>query len=61
MLQRKVIDVLTEEVSAEELKNFIDLTLEMSVGDEFVKHVPTLRVNFKKWFIYLVIMGYQSV
>jgi len=48
LLQRKVIDVLTEEVSAEELKNFIDLTLEMSVGDEFVKHVPTLRVNFKK-------------
>jgi hypothetical protein len=32
----------------EELKGFVDLTLVMAVGDEFIKHVPTLRINFKK-------------
>jgi hypothetical protein len=43
---RKFKDVIADEVGIEDIKNYVDLTLVMAVGEEFIKHVPTLRVNF---------------
>jgi hypothetical protein len=47
-MKRKFKDVVAEEVAAEDVKNYVDLTLVMAVGGEFIEHVPTLRVNYKK-------------
>ena len=43
-MKKKFADVINEEGSLDEIKNFIDLTVLIGDGEEIVKHVPTLRV-----------------
>jgi hypothetical protein len=47
-LRKDLKEVLLNEVSAEELKKFIDLTLVFAANDELAKHVPTLRLKFNE-------------
>ena len=43
-MKKKVSDVIAEEGTIEEMKSFIDLTILMSIDEEIIKHVPTLRL-----------------
>ena len=44
-LKKSLKEVLLNEIPAEDLKKFVDMTLVFGVNDELAKHVPTLRVN----------------
>lgn len=41
-------EVLLNEISAEDLKKFVDMTLVFGVNEELAKHVPTLRVKLEE-------------
>lgn len=44
-LNKPLKEVLLNEISAEDLKKFIDLTLVFATNDVLAKHVPTLRLK----------------
>jgi hypothetical protein len=47
-LKRSLKEVLLGEISAEELKKFVDLTLVFATNDVLAKHVPTLRLKLNE-------------
>jgi hypothetical protein len=47
-LKKSLREILLNEVSSEELKKFIDLTLVFAINEELAKHVPTIRLKFNE-------------
>ena len=45
LLGKRLAEVVDEEFGSETTTEFVDFTLLMAVGEELVKHAPTLRLQ----------------